>query len=325
MDIAVDANGYPMVAWSDNSGDPNGRSQVYLKAWNGTTWVELGGSATGGGVSSMSSVWAALSPSLSIDPLGHPVVAWEAVTATGWNIYCRRWDGSNWVELGGSGSGTGVSGNNMNSSYEPSLALNSMGNPYITWHDNTLTGYGDFEIYLKYWDAATETWVGLGGSAEGTGISTNFGGSVSPSLALDSESRPYISWRDTSSDRNHAYLRYWNGSTWEELGGSATTEGVSGGGGEAINVKMALDSLNRPYVSWTDVNSNPEVLLRYWDGSAWTELRGSGSGGGVSNTSTTSYLADLALDSAGHPVIVWWEYVNPPSNNSEVYLKAWQP
>ena len=102
--IAVDAMNYPWVAWDD---DTTGTTQIYVKQWNGTAWVALAGSASGGGISNTTgaSTW----PRIRFDSNNSLWVAW--VAAVGSNTYAEmlRYNGSAWVEpIAGAATGTGI-------------------------------------------------------------------------------------------------------------------------------------------------------------------------------------------------------------------------
>src|SRR5688572_2246638 len=71
-------------------------------------WIELDGSASGGGVSS-SDVWST-SSSIAVGKEDWPTVAWmEWVEEENTEIFLRQWDGDAWIGLGGSASDGGLS------------------------------------------------------------------------------------------------------------------------------------------------------------------------------------------------------------------------
>jgi hypothetical protein len=104
------------------------------------------GSATGGGISNNDGESRYLS--LAIAPDGKVYIAWHDDSGGDPEIYVRRWNGSNWAEVGGgSASGGGIS-NNSGESSRPSIAIASDGAPYVAWEDNSS---GDSEIYVRQW------------------------------------------------------------------------------------------------------------------------------------------------------------------------------
>lgn len=61
-----------------------------------------------------------------------------------------------------------------------------------------------------------------------------------------------------------------------------------------------------PVVAWSyAANGSGEIYLKRWNGSAWEELADSGTGGGVSQTPTSSIGAAVAIGSHGNPSVAW--------------------
>lgn len=201
--LALDSSNYPVVAWKGmdlSGGYWNGYSNIYIKRWNGSAWVEIGtGSASGGGISN-SRTYEPNFPSLALDLSGNPTVAWQDYNSGENVIYIKHWNGSVWVGYSAGSSdytGGGIS-NNTGNPGEPSLAIDSSGNPMVAWLDNTS---GSYEIYLKRWNdsAWVELYTGLVG---GTGILyTNW-----PSLAFDSSGSPTVAWEDNTSGNYEIYI-----------------------------------------------------------------------------------------------------------------------
>ncbi|MFN3484717.1 MAG: hypothetical protein ACK44W_04460 [Planctomycetota bacterium] len=202
-----------MLAWTSSA------PGIYLKRWNGASWEELGGSATGSGLDGAG--FAVFTPSLALDGSGNPIVAWTHGTASAYAIYLKRWNGTAWEEIGGSASGFGISAPSTTAA-EPSLVLDSSGRPVIAWSDSSS---GNAEIYLKRWNGSS--WEDLGGSASGGGISATPTPSREPSLRLDSADRPAVAWTEQLPSGSRIYFKRWNGTSWEDLGGSASGFGIS--------------------------------------------------------------------------------------------------
>jgi len=72
---------------------------AYARRWNGTSWVALGGSAAGSGLSGTSAVAEAVS---SFRANGEVAVAWADLMTTPRTIRLLAWDGGAWGEWAGS-------------------------------------------------------------------------------------------------------------------------------------------------------------------------------------------------------------------------------
>lgn len=280
--IAVAPDGTPYITWHDNS---NGYDEIYIRAWNGNGWVEVGpGSASEGGISNnngLAAEWLMSPPSIAIAPNGIIYIAWSTNVIGNDEIYVRAWNGSNWEEVGsGSGSGGGIS-NTTGGSYDPSLALAPDGAPYVAWYDESS---GISEIYIRAWNGSS--WVEVGaGSAEGGGISQSPGRSQGPSLAIAQDNTLYIAWYDNSLVSWAIYVKAWDGSSWMEVGtGSASGVGI----GEGLAPSLAIGPDGRVYVAW---DYGGYIYILEWDGNNWEEIaegEGSAHGHGIGRGSEPS-------------------------------------
>ncbi len=313
--IAVGLDNMPVVAWQDNS---DGDEEIYVRRWNGSAWVEMGSSASGGGISNNSVE--SSEPSLAIGTDGMPVVSWTDASPTSiYEVYVRSWNGTAWIELGGSASGGGVSNDGRFSAHS-SLTIGSDNLPVVAW---TAYGDGPGDIYLRRWNGSA--WVEMGGSASGGGISNSSGESQFPSLAIGGDGVPVVAWSDSNGGNlSEIYLRRWNGSAWVGLGGSTSGGGISNTGGYSWWPSLAMDSANRPMVTWHDLSiGNSEVYFRRWSGSAWVEMgNGSATSGGISSNGGDSDFASLAVGSSNIPIIAWSDL---SSGDSEIYARRYLP
>jgi hypothetical protein len=86
----------------------------------------------------------------------------------------------------------------------------------------------------------------------------------------------------------------------------------------AAACSLALDSKQRPHISWDDFGSGAGAKLRYayWDGMKWhTEaIR--------LNSVVISYYNSLALDPQDHPAISFYEYQGPPDTDFRIRLRS---
>jgi hypothetical protein len=140
-------------------------------------------------------------------------------------------------------------------------------------------------------------------------------------VAVDAAGHPIVAWHDNTAGNYRIYLRRWNGSMWEELGGSATAHGISETRGAAARASLALDRLGHPVVAWDDNQTgNYEIKLKRWTGARWTEWEGSSGLGGLSDTPGYSSYPSLALDADGNPVVAWQD---KSSGTFEIMLRRW--
>lgn len=185
------------------------------------------------------------------------------------------------------------------------MAIGPDGKPGVAWYN---ASSGIFDIYVKHWDGSA--WAELGsGSASGGGISHNPDDSLDPFswLSAPTASRSSPGRFRSSGSSYEIYVRHWNGSAWAgELAGSASGGGVSKNAGESAEPFLAIDHDGKPVVAWQDNSGgNGKIYVRRWNGTAWVELAGSASGGGISKNAGDSKNPSLAIASDGNPVVAW--------------------
>lgn len=296
--LALDAAGRPVIAWSRR----NHQAMVTTLAvarFNGTAWVDVGGSSTAGIYSGNASY--SYRASVALDGAGHPVVAWAA----GPEIYVKRFDGSAWGELGtGSASGGGIS-DNAGVSGTPQLALDALGRPTVAWKDDTS---GVPEIYVKQFDGSAWAEVGTG-AASGVGISASVGtGADFPRLALDGADLPVVAWADGSNGAHEIFAKRFDGTRWVEVAdGAASGGGMSGDPFASTAPAIAVDAAGGLVVSWTDSrrrSGGREILVKRLDGTAWAEVGSATAvGGALSDSPGHSSQPTLGADASGQPIV----------------------
>lgn len=178
--IAIDSSGNPIVTWFEFDGTQH---NIYVKKWNGTTWTSLGG------ILDLDASKGTRYPSIAVDLSGNPVIAWQEHDGTSFNIYVKKWNGTTWVLLGGT-----LDFDTSKVTAFPSIALNSSGNPIVTWQENDGTSNN---IYVKKWNGTT--WSSLGGILDFDASKD----ATYPSIALDSSGHPGISWHEVAGTAFH--------------------------------------------------------------------------------------------------------------------------
>lgn len=330
--IGLDAGGNPVVAWQELVA---GYEAVYVKRWNpaSSRWEELAGSASGRGIGP--SRGRSMYPILRLDSRGYPVVAWveNAYFLAGANdeICLKRWNGSAWEELGGSGTidaaAIGGVSANPGRSQSPSLDLDSAGRPFVAWHDNLASpGLDNHEIFLRYWTGSA--WAALGSSdtvkAGGVaGISADTYDSQQASVAIDPEGLPVVTWREGRAGQKDICVRRWTGSTWAGLGESGSYTGISGYGGGAPTPDseapfVAVTRAGHPVVMWEELYQwQPEFYAKAWNGSAWTAIGTTVPTGLIPAPPVDVGDRYFVLDALDRPVIAW------EAPGSDIYVKRW--
>lgn len=302
--LVIDNAGYPVVVWQESP-------DLFLRRWTGAAWDEVGGSGNGRGLSN--SYGSSYAASVAVDGDDNPVVSWLDTTSSNREIFVKRWTGSEWAPLYSSITGGGISNGNPSDSSAAVLLFDGTA-PVVAWQDDA---DGDADIYLARQEGAG--WVGLGNSMAPGGLSSNDGASTAVTFVIESTGYPVVAWSDDTSGNLEIYLRRWNGAAWEEMGGSATGGGISNDTGYSLAPSLALAS-DAPIIAWQNNYANSEIYLRAWDGAAWSELAGSATGVGISNSSGHTKTPSLAVDAGGQPHVAWSD---SSSGIYDILVSAW--
>ncbi len=152
-----------------------------------------------------------------------------------------------------------------------SVAIGPDGNPHVA--------YGGKQLYYAWYDGLWH--LDVVDPAEGVGQYT--------SLALDSQSRPHISYYDsTNGDLKYAYF---DGAAWQ-------VQVVDSDGDVGRHTSLALDAADLPHISYYDV-SDGDLKYAVSDGATWQSWH-------IDQSGDVGLWNSLALDSAGRPQISYY-------------------
>lgn len=320
--------GRAAIAWVDAT-DEN--QEIFVRQWDGQRWNELGTSAHVGGISHTGKRHpvsdeggASQQPAIALDAAGHPVVAWTerlyytitpATPTSGREstardeIYLRRWTGTSWEELAGSGHGGGLSDTPYKSggAAKPSIAIDHQGRIVVAYQVADLV-HSHIWVVARRWDG--KRWEPLGGIDWNAGVSRGFGGT--PALTIDGEDRPVVAWQ-CQQNACDIYVRRWNGQTWDELDGSASGRGVSSTGGVA-EPEITTDRAGHVVVMWPPAEGHGSFGARRWLADHWELL----SDAPAVPSCTAGLFYSLAIDGADEPIVA-----THSSNLDGSYLLRW--
>jgi hypothetical protein len=310
--IARDQYGNLIVAFEFGNNEFN---DIFVKRWNGTSWVQLGGRLNI--IRRNSSA-----PSLAVNYSGNIAVSWhECDSIQGCVVYVKRWDGTNWVQVGGAVNpvilSLGKNGKN------PSLALDNSGNPVVSWQAActaiNVCGYADSDIHVSRWDGTR--WVLMTTPSVPLDATIN-SPAFNPSLVLDRLGNPVVSWHEcayvltpaqpTCSDYN-VHVTHWNDNrfTRESIVGGPVDNTVSN---NATNPSISIDVFNNISVAWEEnaVNYNA-IHVRKLSPSAtrWSTL------GTINNGTGTA--KDVSIVPTGNQLFATWSEMDGAV--SKVYIK----
>jgi len=143
--LALDANDCPCITWDEEVSNSNSNnSEIIFVKWDGYKWLNSEGYKYNGKNANISkNDRISTEPFLVIDTLNRPCIVWQDSSTrfinlyTNYEIFFVLWDGKNWINAEKQlydGKNANISKNVEDSDF-PSIALDSLGNPCITWVD----------------------------------------------------------------------------------------------------------------------------------------------------------------------------------------------
>ena len=180
--ITIDGNGMPYVLFAEADSGQSWRRATVMK-YNGTDWVTVG-------TRQFTPDYVQF-PTMAIDRRGTPYVVYTKLV-NGFQhgpATVMKFDGSNWVILGGAPASPGVA------SY-PTIAIDSGGTPYVAFGDS-LNGY---KATVVRFDG--NNWVNVG--------NPNFsaGKAFYTCIALDPSGRPFVVYEDYGNAMHATVMKY---------------------------------------------------------------------------------------------------------------------
>ncbi len=218
--------------------------------------------------------------SMAVDAKYHPYISYLGNN----ELKCASWNGLAW--------NIQIVDANCSPYGSTSLKLTSAGYPCISYSDSLTT-----DVKYAYWNGSGWT------------IQTVDSHGYSPSLALDSEDFPHISYNFDSASDDVGSLRYasWIGSSWH-----IEVVDSQGHGGVGQLSSLVLDSHDNPHVSYTkDNNGSFDLKYAKRNGNTWIVQT-------VDWAGVVGQYNSIAVTSYGNPAIAYFD-----GTESLVKLARW--
>ncbi len=329
--LGLDPSGNPHVVWEGRQSE-YGNSEIFYNYFNGTAW--------GTPISISNVSYSQYSPSIIMDGDGDVHVVWSGMdsTDTEWETWYRSGHAATWgtVRQLSSNTETGDQGN-------PSIALDSSGNPYTVWegrvlpennsdiwyssnpsgtwttpvaisspsdsdqYDPSIAVAPGGSIYVVWEEAGDILLSRNAGSAWSTPATISTGDNMVneyPLIALGSAGNPFVLWQGGSYNTTWLWHSGFNGTGW------STPVKVSAfsttGSVYNLDAQIAVDAFGARHAVWTGVDGNASRTWYSADlGTGWSTPAP------LSNASAyDTHNPKIALDSAGNPHVVWYGYTD---------------
>lgn len=267
-------------------------SQVYVKWFNGSSWMPRGG------VLNERPVEHALAPRITVLSLT-PHVCWQENSGTAYQVFTKHFNGSVWLR-DGPGS---LNMDPLRHARAPDIA-NDGALVWVAWSEEQMPGEA---VWVKTWDGAV--WSGpVGGAPLNQNISEK---AQTPRIAWNLGAA-YVAYAETVGNSRQVYVKCNPPASWGLLGGGSVNVAP---GNDAYAPALAV-SAGTPYVAWCEFDGNtPQVFVKRFRGGLWEQL------GGSLNTSTLAGGFNPDLTVVDGTLFAAWEEFS--AGVSWVCVKRW--
>ncbi len=309
--IAMPADGNPIVAFSEFTSAALPTTNIYVKRWNGTAWIQLGSQLDNFVDTNANAA------TIALDSSGNPVVAWSENNGSpgrhpDYDLYVKRWNGTTWVQLGGF---LDVAAGH--SPIAPAIALDGSGNPFVTWYESNEQAW---KLYVKRWTGTAWTLVGPGPLNIGDDIGDPFSNAVDPSIVIDKSGNPIVAWSE-----GFVYAKRWTGTAWVLLASTPFGNLNVDPNQTSHNPHIGIDSSGSPIATWEE---QQKIYVKRWTGTAWVFV-GANPLSSPLNAGFTNPAGFPSLSFVNGDLVVAWHEGTGPLQ-STVYTKrfvtnVWTP
>lgn len=308
--IVVNHDGVIVVAWQEQASDMSTPYDVFVSRWDEEqqAWEALGealNAPTG---------HPGLEPSLAIDTIRRPVVAWRAPGQP--TLWIRTWQesSSSWLALHEPAVTAAPAGEYRRPRLATHPRVPGLARAYVVDHEAPLFTY----LLSSIWDVNGSAWIGLVGGGQ---LSRHGNDVAAPSMLLLEQGLVVLAWEESDGwGVQHVYVAVAGGefSDWTYLG----PDGVNTPGWPARDASLAMGSDEVPLVAWRELQggmgANHDLRVARWDddAAAWVDL------GGVLDLDPANAVGepDLAVDPLDRPVVAWHEN---HGGNRDVHVRRW--
>jgi len=280
--VAMDSAGNAFAVWEQHDG-------THTNIW-ANRYTTVGGWEVAQKIE-LEDFGRAYNPQVTVDSVGNALVVWELqFNDRRSDIWANRYTvGSGW------GTAQKIEDEDIGSSDNPRLAMDSTGNALVVWeqYDVPTTDY-------KIW--ANRYTVGSGWGLSQTIQTVGSRNASDVQVAMDPLGNGFAIWTHSNTSGSNIWVnRYTVGSGWgavEKMQGADIAGGVG-------SPQIVIDNSGNAFAAWSQYNGTVDDI--------WTKRYSIGTGWGAAQKIDTEDLGDarfpqLALDSLGNAFAVWYQH-----------------
>lgn len=213
--VSLNSDGTKLAIGAERAG--NGRGNVNVYNWSGTSWTQVGSSMVGDTVGDY------LGRSISLSSDGSKIAVGTGSSSIPGYVKAFELVGSSWTQIG-----SNMVGGTNGDYFGIAISLSSDGSKLAAGASPSSSGGG----YVKAFELVGSSWTQLGTTINGESPSDNLS---SVSLSSDG-TRLAVGSTFNSGSRGHTRVFDWSGSSWNQIGSDIDGEAVSDYSGQSVSL-----------------------------------------------------------------------------------------
>ncbi|RKI70048.1 hypothetical protein D7X55_10450 [Corallococcus sp. AB049A] len=281
--LAISADGEPVVAWEEKTGNPDERS-IFVRHWTGMTWELLPSPTPPSSMDTLSSPKLTIASDNTIslvtslyDTASTTIVGYQSSSQPTfwqqpWEIYFDQ-SFKNPSEPASAASGSDLfiaatvfddhkSTRNIavyknrnpilggmtlgNIAAAPSLDVDTNSRPWVAWAESETAPQSDGQIYWSRWEGSSWKLP--------VAVNTRATGNASPSIALAKGGPHVLAWSGVIDSERSILVSQWIANSWQTM--DSPLNALATTGTPATGPSVALTSTAQPFVAWIEADAN---------------------------------------------------------------------
>ncbi|HPG39297.1 MAG TPA: FlgD immunoglobulin-like domain containing protein [bacterium] len=285
--VAIDGLGNFIITWEDRR---NNNGDIYAQRFSNSGVAQdinfLVNDEPGG--------MEQRSPAVAVDSLGNFIITWEDNRNFDYDIYAQRFNSGGVAIEDNFKVNDDIQGENH---YNPSVAVDGLGNFIITWEDKRINFYGD--IFAQRF---TNSGLMQGANFRVNDDSDNTG-QRDPAVALNKSGNFIITWEDDRNSVNGDIFAQQYNSNGIVKGANFQINDDSGSSSQALP-SVTIDNSGNFIITWVDHrNNNYDIYTQRYTSSGIAQ--GANFQVNDASDSKDQYEPAVAVDGIGNFIITW--------------------
>jgi hypothetical protein len=287
--VAINDNGDAVIVWVQYDG---ANYRIYMserKNWIWTNPLYLSDSISPPGTD-------ANYPRVVMNNSGDAVIVWQQSDGSAYQVFKSERVNGSWLHPGTALDNVSPDGQNA---YYPVVAMGETGEAIIAWEQYDGANWQIFKSERRNGIWAKPLSLG-------DNISPNSEDAYYPQTAMNGSGEAIITWEQNDGYKSQIYMSMFSNGVWDHP--ADLTDNISPDAGNAYYPQVAMNDNGNAVLTWEQELDSGIVRIYKSErrSKVWTHPMNIADS--LSLATTSAWLPQVAIDSQGNSIIVWYQY-----------------